>query len=294
MNWQIRLISLYVFISDQFDKELWIYCQRFTNSKKPVFTDEEAVTIFIYGIMQSRFEIRTIYDHTAGHLKDRFPNLPSYEAFVQHLNRLSGVFPVLAERIPDNFSGTALIPDIRLTDSFPVIMANAKRSSRARVAGEFAGKGFCQSKGLWYCGVKVHILGIRRIGTLPLPDFIGVTPASGHDLNAFRQIAQCLENCQVFADTAYADSLQKQLLREQNSDICTPVKKKKGQQCPELFDRLFSNGVSRVRQPIESLFNWIQEKTNIQAASKVRSYKGLTVHVFGRLAAAMFMMVFNS
>jgi hypothetical protein len=49
-----------------------------------------------------------------------------------------------------------------------------------------------------------------------------------------------------------------------------------------------------VRQPIESLFNWIQEKTNIQAASKVRSYKGLTVHVFGRLAAAMFMMVFNS
>jgi hypothetical protein len=52
--------------------------------------------------------------------------------------------------------------------------------------------------------------------------------------------------------------------------------------------------VSSVRQPIESLFNWIQEKTGIQTASKVRSYNGLMVHIFGRLAAAMFMMVFNS
>ncbi len=51
--------------------------------------------------------------------------------------------------------------------------------------------------------------------------------------------------------------------------------------------------VSKVRQPIESLFNWIHEKTNIQKASKVRSYKGLMVHIFGRLAAAMFMLVFN-
>jgi len=52
--------------------------------------------------------------------------------------------------------------------------------------------------------------------------------------------------------------------------------------------------VSRVRQPIESLFNWIEEKTGIQVASKVRSTKGLMVHVFGRLAAALFLMAFNS
>jgi len=42
------------------------------------------------------------------------------------------------------------------------------------------------------------------------------------------------------------------------------------------------------------LFNRIQEKTNIQMASRVRSYNGLMVHISGRLAAAMFLMVFNS
>jgi hypothetical protein len=42
-------------------------------------------------------------------------------------------------------------------------------------------------------------------------------------------------------------------------------------------------------QPVESIFNWIEEKTGIEIASKVRSYQGLLVHVFGRLAAAMFL-----
>ena len=60
-----------------------------------------------------------------------------------------------------------------------------------------------------------------------------------------------------------------------------------------MTDRVYSQIVSGVRQPIESLFNWVEEKTGIEVASKVRSYKGLMVHVFGRLAAAMFMLAFN-
>ena len=60
-----------------------------------------------------------------------------------------------------------------------------------------------------------------------------------------------------------------------------------------MTDRVYSKIVSGVRQPVESLFNWLEEKTGIEVASKVRSYKGLMVHVFGRLAAAMFMLAFN-
>ncbi len=68
----------------------------------------------------------------------------------------------------------------------------------------------------------------------------------------------------------------------------TPVKKPKGQTPLDAADAWLSRAVSRVRQPIESLFNWIEEKTGIEMASKVRSSQGLLVHVFGRLAAAMF------
>lgn len=72
--------------------------------------------------------------------------------------------------------------------------------------------------------------------------------------------------------------------------MLTPLKKAKGQPYLDAADQWLSIAVSRVRQPIESLFNWLEEKTGIQRASKVRSYRGLLVHVFGRLAAAMWLM----
>ena len=54
-----------------------------------------------------------------------------------------------------------------------------------------------------------------------------------------------------------------------------------------------STFVSSVRQPIESFFNWLSDLTNIQAASKVRSSQGLLLHIFGRVAFAMFTILFG-
>ena len=52
------------------------------------------------------------------------------------------------------------------------------------------------------------------------------------------------------------------------------------------FNDLFSTAVSKVREPTESFFSWLIQKTEIQRAFKVRSAKGLLVHIFGRLTAA--------
>lgn len=64
--------------------------------------------------------------------------------------------------------------------------------------------------------------------------------------------------------------------------MLTPVKAVRGQDeqtrmRDKAANELFSTAVSKVRQPIESLFNWLIEKTDIQRASKVRSTKGLMV-----------------
>ena len=127
-----------------------------------------------------------------------------------------------------------------------------------------------------------------------MPEYIGLTPASDHDLGTFREIVPFLNNRELFLDKAYADELLKQQSRyEANLILITPVKKNKGQKIFDADDKLLYTAVSRVRQPIESLFHWIEEKTGIQIASKVRSYKGLLVHVFGRLAAALCIMAFS-
>jgi len=293
MDWEFRLIVMFLFISQVFKEKLQFYCKRMSNNSSPKFTDEEVIVIFIWGILQNHTKIKDIYNYTNNHLRHLFPDLPSYQAYVMRLNRLEDVFVPLIEEIQKNFPSNYL-KNIRLIDSMPIIMANGKRSSKAKVAPFLANKGYCGSKDIYYYGVKLHILGFKRSGTLPLPEFLGLTPASNHDLAAFRQITPEITNCEIYADKAYIDSLEREMLNQQNAEIYTPVKKQKGQDTLFLFEQLLSTSVSRVRQPIESLFNWIQEKTNIQIASKVRSSKGLMVHVFGRLAAALFLLAFNS
>ncbi|MEL7196461.1 MAG: transposase, partial [Bacteroidota bacterium] len=81
-------------------------------------------------------------------------------------------------------------------------------------------------------------------------------------------------------------------LQTQGGELLTPVKYRRGQpledkQRHKAADDLYSKAVSRLRQPIESLFNWIIEHTDLQRASKVRSTKGLLVHIFGKIAAAL-------
>jgi hypothetical protein len=145
--------------------------------------------------------------------------------------------------------------------------------------------------GEYYYGVKLHVVGLRHAETLPLPENLGLTPASDHDLSALRQIICELHGGELYLDKAYADApLAKALKADQELTLLTPIKKAKGQASLDAADGLWSTAVSRLRQPIESLFNWIEEKTGIQRASKVRSTNGLLVHVFGRLAAAMWLL----
>ncbi|MEW6382306.1 MAG: transposase [bacterium] len=207
MDWQTLLVTVFVYIGEQYKTRLWPFCQRMSNNHDPKFSDEELLTIFLYGVMKKRFELKDIYNYASSHLREWFPHLPSYVAFVQRLNRFDSLFPMLIELILNDFSGSDLIQQIRLIDSMPIILANAKRSAKAKVANQLANKGYCASKGIYYYGVKVHILGLKRQGTLPLPEYIGLTSASEHDLIVFGLISHLVREGEVYADKAYIDEM---------------------------------------------------------------------------------------
>lgn len=85
--------------------------------------------------------------------------------------------------------------------------------------------------------------------------------------------------------------------QEQGVTMLTPVKAIKAEalvitQREKAGRDLFSTSVSKVRQPIESFFNWLNEKTNIQRAMKVRSTSGLLVHTMGKIAIAFIYLIF--
>ena len=103
------------------------------------------------------------------------------------------------------------------------------------------------------------------------------------------------ENQSIYADKAYRDKdLQQELETCNQVFLNTPHKKAKGQANLLLFQQVDNTNLSRIRQPIDALFAWLQEKTGIQQASKVRSVSGLYLHIWGKLAACLIIMfVFN-
>ena len=101
--------------------------------------------------MQKHSEIKDIYHYACNRLRERFPELPSYTAFVQRLNRFESLFSALFKSITEDSaeSSPEILQRIRITDSVPVISAGAERSSSAKAAQEIAGKGYCSSKGIY-------------------------------------------------------------------------------------------------------------------------------------------------
>ena len=52
------------------------------------FSDEEVITLYLFGVIDKNREIKKIYEYADRHLREWFPQLPSYTAFVQRLNKV--------------------------------------------------------------------------------------------------------------------------------------------------------------------------------------------------------------
>lgn len=112
-----------------------------------------------------------------------------------------------------------------------------------------------------------------------------------HDLTALKEMSDELPGgINLFGDKAYADEHFKTELKEHQIQLFTPIKKpKKGELRDE--QKRFNKTISRIRQPIESFFKWLIDKTDIQRASSVRSTEGLIIHCLGKLTFALFLLI---
>ncbi|MCS3610116.1 IS982 family transposase [Salinibacter ruber] len=296
MDTAFTLVRIYLFICRRYRGRLAAAAQRQSNNSDPDFTDEEVLTIYVFGLIKKRTTISEIHEYVEDHFSDWFPDLPSYQSYNRRLNRLSAVFSPLAQEALSEVGCKKTSGEmVRIADSMPIMLAKGQRASQATVASDqLASVGCCSSKDTFFHGVKLHLVVERRSEKLPIPKRAGLTPGSENDLRALRRVLPTIQGGVLCGDKAYCDGpLKERLAEDQDLDLLTPVKKEKGQKTLPAADKLFSEAVSRIRQPIESLFNWINEKTGIQQASKVRSYRGLLVHSFGRLAAAMLLLALN-
>ncbi len=296
-NWKDKLVKIYDYICKKFEENLRYDCQRYSNNSKPKFTDQEIMTIYLFVMSHQRlFKKKDIHRYAKDHLMNWFPNLNSYQAFNNRLNTLCTVMGKLAEQLIEEFKPSDCSNKQSLLDSMPIILCSGKR--QGKVATEITNKGYCSTKGMYYYGVKLHALGFRRDGKLPYPEQIIISKASENDLTIYKENWSELENRTFFGDKIYQNkAFFKAVKQNCNSQMLTPVKYSKGvsdtiKKFNKAADELYSKAVSTIRQPIEGFFNWLIQKSDIQNASKVRSTKGLNLHLGGRLAAAFIGLIF--
>jgi hypothetical protein len=289
-----QLIQLYVWVCQIYDKHSVMKLQRLSNNHQPAFTDQELMTVYLFGHLQGHFQQRRLYDYIRGHWFAWFPDLPSYQGFNYRLNQLSPSFALLLEELLNQLTnGSAYLTD-HVLDSLPILLAKGTRTDAAKVAKEVANKGYCATKKLYYHGVKLHLLGRRRVKQLPLPESLALTAAAMHDLTAFRQQVEPPTCGALFADKAYKDEVTKAELLQRQVELCTPDKCQRGEDKERAYNSLWPRFVSAMRQPVESLFNWMIQRSGLQDASRVRSTNGLLVHCYGKLSLCCYLLLFNS
>lgn len=295
---EIKLIALYFYVCERYEEKLQYLCQRFSPNSTPRFSDCEVLTLYLFVASEEHLcTIKSIHRFGRRYLHGWFPDLPSYQAFCARLNRLSPCLQALCEQLLDQHRPVGGFPPELIVDSLPIITASSKR--RAKVAPELTAKGYCSTKDMYYYGVKLHALTLRQPGHMPWMEHLVITTAADHDLNVLKTAWSPLRGCILYGDKIYYDEPWfAHWQATQNNRMRTPVKAVKGKNAQlKRFDKacddLFSKAVSALRQPIESLFNWLIQKTDIQRASRVRSSKGLLTHIFGKIAAAFAYLIFN-
>jgi len=285
-----QLIQLYLLVCQIYDSQSCLKSQRASNFK-PRFTDQELITVYLFGHFQGLYQKKAIYRFVQNYWAAWFPDLPSYQAFNRRLNLLEETFHAIGAVLLAALKDNQAAQFDHLIDSMPVMLAQGSFSRRAAVARSIANMGYCAAKRIHFHGVRLHFIAQRRAGRLPLPKQIWLREASVHDLTSVKERRICLPNTTLFGDKAFCDRALKLEFKQQNTLLLTPKKKPKGKEL-DCFEKQQNRLISRLRQPIESFFNWLIVKTQIQRASQVRSTNGLLVHCFGKLTFALLLLIF--
>jgi hypothetical protein len=162
---EAKLIALYFYIWERYEKEFKYECERFSNNDESDFTDQEALTIYLYVASEEKhLLIKEIHRFAQRYLLSWFPKLPSYQAFNTRLGRLSVVMQRLCAALLQQHCPLDGREESSLVDSLPIITSLGNREGQ--VARELTSKGYCSTKNLYYHGLKLHALAQERKAAL--------------------------------------------------------------------------------------------------------------------------------
>lgn len=289
------LIWLYLLIDRMYKQtELQLYLLRFSNNNTPIFTDVELLTCAIFSELVGCKNKKHGYLYICNHYSNWFPCLPSYEVYSRKLTKFKDALAYIFWLLTKNYNISK--HSVAMIDTAPIAVCQKQHSAHSKTGQPVASKGYCPAKKEYYIGVKLQIIAQKRTNALPFPIDYHIETAATHDLDICKQTLPFLqlEQFDLYGDKAYIDqAFQNDLFENNYIHLKTPIKKFKGHPPLTLFQKAANTIHASIRQPIETLIGWINDKTNIQNASKVRSVDGLFYHVNVKMVAALLVLILN-
>ena len=89
-----------MYICDMYEQCLKYHCQRYRNNSRPLFSDEEILTIYLCIWHEQKYtRIKDIHNFAKEYLHEWFPELVSYQTFNYRLNRREGAVTVVFQTV---------------------------------------------------------------------------------------------------------------------------------------------------------------------------------------------------
>ncbi len=270
----MSLLQLYCTVDDfwQMFALLWRQEQLETGERQRkragMLSDSEMMTIVIH-FHQARYrDFKSYYrQHVQVYLRSEFPQLISYERFIQRLPGLLEPLCVLLHLCFGSCTGIAFI------DSTPLAVCDNRRIHSHKVFAGLAARG--KTSMGWFFGFKLHFIVNDRGDLLALR----VTPGNLDDRKPVPALVKRLFG-KLFGDKGYLSKPLRDQLRAQGVELITKLKSNMKNQLMLLGDKL----LLRKRSIVETIIDQLKNISQIEH-TRHRSPVNFMVHLVSGLIA---------
>ena len=239
-----------------------------TRGRKPILHASEVMTILILFHQSDYRTLKAFYTkHVQDHLRWAFPNLVSYNRFVELQQEVLEPLVVFLHTRFGTCNGISFI------DSTPLPVCHNRRIPRHRVFAEQAS--LSKNSVGWFFGFKLHLC-INTAG-----DLLGVLPTSAttDDRQVVPELTTQLFG-KLYADKGYISQKLRASLQSQDIDLIYKVRKNMKPIPLSDFDAM----MLKKRMLIESVIKEIKTQTQLQH-TRHRSFVNFQVNMFAALIA---------
>lgn len=266
------ITEIYVLLDEfckLYEQEIKHYLLANSRKRKPTrlprLSTAEILTILVCYSFSGYKNFKLYYQQ--GISKKDFPNLVTYERFVQLMPRHLFIMNCCLQSLCATETNNYFI------DSTCIPVCHNKRINSNKVFKGIAKIGK-STKG-WFFGVKLHLI-INTKGEIMN---MMLTKGDKSDVSAVEQLAKCLMG-KLYGDKGYISSLLFNRLFSKGLQLITSIKKNMKKKLMSVYDKV----MLRKRSLIETVFDLLKNKFNLEH-TRHRSPVNFIVHIISTLIA---------